>query len=103
MSDSNGSPHLEAEPSTVKALTVTTADDEARPYQHVTLVAVARGGKGYYLLLGNEVPASPWSEGEAESIVKLAAKLYLTPTMLRRLTSELQDFLEDNNGSEEGE
>lgn len=103
MSDSNGSPHLEAEPTMVEARLATTADDEARPYQHVTMIGVARGGNGYYLVFGHDVPASSWAADQSKAIVRLVAKLYLTPSVLEQLASILQDVIKAKDDSGEGE
>ena len=104
MSDNNGSPRVSAQPTALTTTVRTTAEDDAKPYKHITQISIARRkGGGYYLALGQDIPPSIWSKNKEEAIVKLVAKLYLTPMMMKLLSEALQDTLNTEDTSAEGD
>lgn len=72
---------------------VDVPQDKYQPYEHITQVNIGQTeSTGYYLTLGQHIPAPSWGNAE-ETPIKSVAKIYLTPHTLRLLAGALQDAL----------
>lgn len=97
MSESNGSQPIASQKIEVQAVRRTTAEDEGKPYEHITQICIASTPNGYYVALGQDVAPTFWAENKEEAVVRLVAKLYFTPAMIEKLLVALQDVLNREN------